>query len=183
MPYTFRRAVDADVSAIVALVQSAYRGETSMRGWTTEAELLDGQRTDGVEVAAVIGAAHSRMLVAVDTEDAIIACCQLEQRTHYVGYFGMFGVRPNQQGLGIGDALLTEAERIAVAEWGAKTMHLTVIVQRAELIAWYQRRGYERTEQLSPFPYGDPRFGVPRRPDLAFLLLVKALPGPQNSSG
>ncbi|MEO9220882.1 MAG: GNAT family N-acetyltransferase, partial [Mycobacteriaceae bacterium] len=108
---------------------------------------------------------------------------QLEQRPQHVGYFGMFSVRPDQQGYGVGDALLTEAERIAVAEWGATGMHLTVIVQRAELIAWYERRGYERTEQLSPFPYGDPRFGVPRRPDLAFLLLVKELPGPQNSGG
>lgn len=183
MLLSFRQAIDADVPEVVTLVQSAYRGEASKDGWTTEADLLDGQRTDAAEVGAVVDAAHSRLLLAVDEEDTLIACCQLEQRSHQVGYFGMFSVRPDRQGLGIGDALLTEAERIAVAEWDATTMHLTVIVQREELIAWYERRGYARTGQLSPFPYDDPRFGVPRRPDLAFLLLIKALSAPQNNGG
>src|SRR4051794_13241714 len=42
----FREAGPADLGAIVALVESAYRGESSRAGWTTEADLLDGQRTD-----------------------------------------------------------------------------------------------------------------------------------------
>ncbi len=175
MLYTFRQAVDADVSEIVALVQSAYRGETSKRGWTTEADLLDGQRTDATEVSEVIGSPGSRMVLAVHDPDAIAGCCQLEQRAENVGYFGLFAVRPELQGHGVGDALLTEVERVAVAELACMTMHLSVIVQRDQLIDWYGRRGYRRTGQLSPFPYGEPRFGVPRRPDLAFELLAKPL--------
>jgi hypothetical protein len=54
-------------------------------------------------------------------------------------------------------------------------MHMTVIVQRTELIGYYERRGYRRTGELHPFPYGDERFGLPQRDDLAFELLVKAL--------
>ena len=52
---------------------------------------------------------------------------------------------------------------------------MTVIAQRAELIAWYERRGYARTGEARPFPYGDPRFGEPRRDDLSFLVLEKPL--------
>jgi len=174
MTTPFRLADSADVTAIVDLVQSAYRGETSKVGWTTEADLLDGQRTDAAEVAAVICSPGSRMVLAVDEHGTIVGCCQLEQRADAVGYFGMFSVRPVRQGNGVGAALLGEAERIAATE-GCTTMQMTVIVQRSELIAWYERRGYRRTGQLAPFPHGDERFGLPRRADLAFELLIKAL--------
>ena len=56
-------------------------------------------------------------------------------------------------------------------------MRMTVIEQRAELIAWYERRGYQRTGEYRPFPYGDERFGIPRRDDLRFEWLVKTLGG------
>ena len=174
MTTPFRLADSADVTAIVDLVQSAYRGETSKVGWTTEANLLDGQRTDTAEVAAVICHPGSRMILAVDEHGRIVGCCQLEQRADAVAYFGMFSVQPVLQGSGLGAALLGEAERTAVAV-GCRTMQMTVIVQRSELIAWYERRGYRRTGQLAPFPHGDERFGIPRRADLAFELLVKAL--------
>ncbi|MGZ6807861.1 MAG: hypothetical protein ACXVGG_14740, partial [Mycobacteriaceae bacterium] len=72
-------------------------------------------------------------------------------------------------------ALLAEAERMALRELACSTMEMTVITQRVELIAWYERRGYRRTGQTQPFPYGDERFGVPRRPDLAFEVLSKQL--------
>lgn len=175
MTPTFRLADSADVTAIVDLVQSAYRGKSSERGWTTEAHLLDGQRTDAVEVAAVLSRPGSRMVLATDADGKIIGCCQLELRAEAVAYFGMFSIRPDLQGHGMGDALLGEAERVAVAA-GCMSMQMTVIVQRDELIAWYERRGYRRTGQLAPFPHRDERFGIPRRTDLAFELLVKALP-------
>ncbi len=173
MTPTFRPACPADASAIVALVQSAYRGETSKQGWTTEADLLDGQRTDAAEVLEVISRPQSRMILALDAQGALLGCCQLELRADAIGYFGMFSVRPGLQGKGLGDALLAESERVAVTA-GCTAMHMTVLVQRSELIAWYARRGYRRTGQLSPFPQ-DKRFGVPRQPDLAFELLTKAL--------
>lgn len=87
----------------------------------------------------------------------------------------MFAVRPELQGGGLGKVIIAEAERTAQETWGAREMRMTVIRQRSELIAWYERRGYRRTGQLTPFPYGDERFGIPQRADLEFELLVKPL--------
>ena len=169
----FRRATHADIDAIVALVQSAYRGEASKRGWTTEADLLDGRRIDATGVAELLGRADARILL-VEADHELLACAQLERQGDS-GYFGMFSVRPVLQGGGIGRATLAEAERIVRDEWGCATMRMTVISVRDELIAWYERRGYRRTGEYSPFPYGDERFGIPRRDDLRFELLTKPL--------
>lgn len=170
---SFRSAVEADVSELVALVESAYRGDASRGGWTTEADYLEGQRTDEGGVRQIIEAADST-LVVVERAEEIVACCHLEHRGDHV-YFGMFAVRPGLQGAGLGKEILAEAERRARDTWGAKEMRMTVVNVREELIAYYERRGYRRTGELSPFPYGDERFGVPLRDDLAFELLVKSL--------
>ena len=170
---TFRLATSADVAAIVALVESAYRGDVSRKGWTTEADLLDGQRTDPAGVAELIAKPGSCMLLA-ERDGALLACANLEKRGD-AGYFGMFSVRPDLQGAGIGRAMLAEAERIARDDWQCREMQMTVISVRDELIAWYERRGYRRTGIHSPFPYGDARFGIPKREDLRFELLVKTL--------
>src|SRR4051812_767669 len=172
---TVRTAVPADVAAIVDLVQSAYRGDSSRVGWTTEADLLDGQRTDAESVTATISSTASRVLLAEDDAGELVGCCQLDRRDDGVGYFGLFAVRPLRQGAGIGDRLLDVAERMAMEELGARTMELTVIAQRTELIGWYERRGYRVTGDTRPFPYGDERFGQPRRDDLRFAVLTKAL--------
>ncbi|GGR82113.1 MULTISPECIES: GNAT family N-acetyltransferase [Streptomyces] len=170
---TFRDATDADVDALVALVESAYRGDSSRAGWTTEADILDGQRTDPEGVLAVIKSPDSRLLT-VELEGRIVACCQLEHRGNHA-YFGMFAVSPTLQGSGVGKAVLAEAERRCRRTWGVGEMHMTVISVREDLIAWYERRGYRRTGRTSPFPYGDERFGIPLRADLEFELLVKKL--------
>ncbi|MEW2251817.1 MULTISPECIES: GNAT family N-acetyltransferase [unclassified Streptomyces] len=170
---TFREATDADVDALVALVESAYRGDASRAGWTTEADILEGQRTDPEGVLEVIKSPDSRLLT-VERDGEIVACCQLEHRGTYA-YFGMFAVRPTAQGGGLGKAVIAEAERQARDIWGAQEMHMTVISVRDDLIAWYERRGYRRTGQMTPFPYGDERFGIPQRDDLQFELLVKPL--------
>jgi ribosomal protein S18 acetylase RimI-like enzyme len=172
-PVTFRAAAEADVPALVALIESAYRGESSRVGWTTEAELLGGQRTDPQGVAEVIANPAGR-LVAVEQDGELVACCQLERRGN-TAYFGMFAVRPTLQGSGLGRAVLAEAERVAREEWDAEEMHMTVLTQRADLIAWYERRGYERTGRTAPFPYGDERYGLPKRDDLEFEVLSKKL--------
>ncbi|MEV6398193.1 GNAT family N-acetyltransferase [Streptomyces sp. NPDC051907] len=172
-PLSYRDAVEADVQALVPLIDSAYRGDASRTGWTTEADLLEGQRTDPEGVLAVIAAPGSRLLL-VEQGGETVACCQLEHRGE-AAYFGMFAVRPELQGAGLGRQIIAEAERRARETWGVREMHMTVISVRDELIAWYERRGYRRTGKLSPFPYGDERFGVPQRADLAFELLVKEL--------
>ncbi|HEX5566577.1 MAG TPA: GNAT family N-acetyltransferase [Streptomyces sp.] len=174
----FRTATEEDVPALVALVESAYRGEASRAGWTTEADLLEGQRTDPEGVAGIIRTAGSLVLLA-ERDGEPVACCQLECREGAAGepvaYFGMFAVRPVLQGGGLGRVVLAEAERLVRAEWGAREMQMTVITVRQSLIAWYERRGYVRTGRTSPFPYNDERFGVPLRADLEFELLVKPL--------
>ncbi|MGW7491570.1 GNAT family N-acetyltransferase [Streptomyces sp. NPDC054786] len=170
---TFRTAHDADIPGLVELIESAYRGDASRAGWTTEADLLGGRRTDPDGVAAVVRNETGRLLIA-ERDGTMIACCQLEHRGDHA-YFGMFAVRPELQGGGLGKVIIAEAERTAQDLWGAREMRMTVIRQRAELIAWYERRGYRRTGQFTPFPYGDERFGIPQRADLEFELLVKPL--------
>ncbi|MFJ9869006.1 GNAT family N-acetyltransferase [Streptomyces sp. NPDC101165] len=170
---TFRDATDADVDALVALIESAYRGDSSRAGWTTEADILEGQRTDPEGVLDVIKSPDSRLMI-VEQDGRIVACCQLEHRGRHA-YFGMFAVSPTLQGAGLGKVVIAEAERLARRTWGVTEMHMTVISVRDDLIAWYERRGYRRTGEMTPFPYGDERFGIPQRDDLQFELLVKPL--------
>ncbi|MGW7404959.1 GNAT family N-acetyltransferase [Streptomyces sp. NPDC054833] len=170
---TFRDATDADVDVLVALIESAYRGDTSRVGWTTEADILEGQRTDPEGVLQVIKSPDSRLLT-VERDGRIVACCQLQHRGDHT-YFGMFAVSPTLQGAGLGKVVIAEAERLARESWAATEMHMTVISVRNDLIAWYERRGYRRTGRMTPFPYGDERFGIPQRDDLQFELLVKEL--------
>ena len=174
----FRFAEPRDVPALVSLIESAYRGERSRAGWTTEAHLLDGQRTDAEAVSVVLRTHGSAMLVA-EAGGQLVGCCQLEQRAEAEMYFGMFSVQPGRQGQGWGREILAEAERLARTDWSAKTMVMTVLAQRLDLISWYERRGYRRTGETRPFPYGDERFGVPKRPDLSFVALAKPLAGGQ----
>ena len=173
LPLSFRAATTDDIAEIVALVESAYRGDDSRAGWTTEADLLHGQRTDPDGVREVIAAPDGRLLL-VEQDSRLVACCQLEHRGGHA-YFGMFAVRPERQGAGLGKQVIAEAERIARDEWGAGELQMTVITAREDLIAWYERRGYRRTGERRPFPYGDERFGIPQRDDLEFELLVKPL--------
>ncbi|MFB0614923.1 GNAT family N-acetyltransferase [Streptomyces sp. AGS-58] len=170
---TFRDATDADVDALVTLIESAYRGDSSRTGWTTEADILEGQRTDPEGVLEVIKAPESRLLV-VEQDGRVVACCQLEHRGGHA-YFGMFAVSPAHQGSGLGRTVMAEAERLARETWAVTEMRMTVISVRDDLIAWYERRGYRRTGQTEPFPYGDERYGIPQRDDLEFEVLVKPL--------
>ena len=173
MGLTFRTAGRDDIPALHTLVESAYRGIASREGWTTEADLLDGQRTDPDVLAAIIESAHAVMLMA-DDGGVVAACCQLERRAAGTAYIGMVAVRPGMQGGGTGRALLAEAERRAV-DFGATKARMTVISKRAELIAWYERLGYRPSGETEPFPYGDERFGLPRVDDLKFVVLEKPL--------
>ncbi len=170
---TFRTAALADADALVRLIESAYRGEASRKGWTTEADLLGGQRTDSAEVSALLCEPKSRFLLAV-RDGEIIGCAHL-MRAEAHGYFGLFAVSPLVQGGGVGSALLAAAEHLVRVEWRLAEVRMQVISVREDLIAYYLRRGYRGTGRYSPFPYGDERFGRPRRDDLRFELLIKEL--------
>jgi ribosomal protein S18 acetylase RimI-like enzyme len=172
-PLHFRAAKVADVPALVPLVTSAYRGDVSRQGWTTEADILDGNRIDPEVLRADIERPRSQVIVA-ERDGEMLACAHVCDDGG-VGYFGMFAVRPDQQAGGVGRQVLAEAERIVRDEWKLSIMRMTVIDLRVELIAWYERRGYQRTGIKKPFPATDPRFGLPRRDDLRFELLEKPL--------
>ncbi|UKE72110.1 GNAT family N-acetyltransferase [Xanthomonas graminis] len=172
-PLTFRPATIADIDAIAALVTSAYRGDSSRVGWTTEADLLDGNRIDREVLRADILRPRSLVLLA-ERDGELIACAHVAADDG-AGYFGMFSVQPQAQCGGLGTTVLAEAERIAWQEWQLPVMRMTVIDLREELIAFYERRGYRRTGIKKPFPYGDARFGAPKRDDLRFELLEKPL--------
>ncbi len=170
---TFRAATPADIPAIVELVTSAYRGDTSRQGWTTEADLLDGARVDPEVLLHDIERPDSLVFLA-ERDGELLACAHVAIEDG-AGYFGMFAVGPTLQGGGVGKAVIAEAERIARDTWKLPAMRMTVIDVRAELIAFYERRGYARTGIRKPFPYGDERFGVPKRDDLRFEVLEKTL--------
>ena len=174
----FRAATLEDIPALVSLVTSAYRGEVSKQGWTTEADLLDGNRIDAEVLRHDIERPRSRVLIAQlageGDEAGMLACAHVCEEGN-AGYFGIFSVRPQLQGGGVGKAVMAEAERIVRDDWALPAMRMTVIDVRDELIAWYERRGYRRTGIKKPFPYGDPRYGIPKRDDLRFEVLEKFL--------
>ncbi len=168
-----RAAAIDDIPALHALIEAAFRGDSARGGWTHEADLLDGQRTDRAALAELIGDPLRRMLVA-EADGAMIGCVALSRLPDGRAALGMLAVRPDRQGGGTGRALVAAAERVAATE-GAGVMEMTVIAQRGELIAWYERQGYRRTGETRPFPLDDPRFGLPRTLDLYFVVLERAL--------
>lgn len=169
-----------DIDDLVALVQSAYRGEASRSGWTTEADVLDGQRLDRDLATEMVEDPHGTVLLKRDSADRALACVQLRNlgtgaEGRPTAYLGLLAVTPSAQGLGVGSELMTFAEDYVRTAWGAELIQMTVISLRTELIAYYQRRDYHPTGRTEPFPYGDERFGVPQREDLEFAVLVKDL--------
>jgi ribosomal protein S18 acetylase RimI-like enzyme len=174
---TVRAAAAADARVVADLVRSAYRGEESRQGWTTEADLMDGQRTDPDQVRRLIASPDATLLIG-ELHGEPVTCCSLERRPDGSAYFGMFAVRPGLQGRGIGRAMLAEAERRATQEWRSGAMRMWVLEPRSELIAWYERLGYRRTGQTMPWRYDDPTWDRPKRAGLLFVELSKALEQP-----
>src|SRR5690606_41980451 len=106
---TFRTANTADIPALIELVTSAYRGDASRAGWTTEADLLDGQRVDAAGILADINRPRSVILLA-EQNGQLRACCHVADEDGH-GYFGMFAVSPTAQGGGVGKQVMQQAER------------------------------------------------------------------------
>ena len=164
------KATLSDVSELNALVNSAYRGESSRQGWTTEADLLDGIRVDNERIEEIINKPGAVILKYADDKNKITACVHLEKKGNKL-YLGMLTVSPLLQGKGIGNELLRMAEAEA-KKLSCSSIYMTVITDRIELIAWYGRHGYINTGEIKPFPHGDPRFGLPKK-HLEFVVLKK----------
>lgn len=160
---------------LLPLIGSAYRGRG---GWTTEADLVTGPRIDAPGLVEKIETPNSVILIVTDEQDALVACCEVVWRADKeAGYFGLFAVDPKRQGGGVGRQVLTYAEQYAREQWGARKMEMLVIWPREDIIAYYQRRGYQKTGEQRPFPYEFFTLvnAKPLRDDLYFEVLVKAL--------
>lgn len=183
-PITFRKATPADVPALLALVRSAYRGDDSRQGWTTEADLVADERIDAAGLLGKISAPGGVVLLATGGGGGrpggppLLACCEVLRHPapSDLSYFGLFAVSPRLQNGGIGRRVLGEAERLAREGMGAASMEMTVVWPREELIAWYVRRGYAVVEgERRPFPYEHLVNGKALRDDLYFVVLRKEL--------
>jgi ribosomal protein S18 acetylase RimI-like enzyme len=177
-----RNASLADLEQLVSLINGAYRGESGRRGWTTEAELISGQRVDREMIADLLKLPNSYVIVVEDSsrlEASLVGCIHLQSETLETGVvrgrFGMLTVSVERQNEGVGDRLLEVAEAFARERFTATEMSMYVISIRDTLIAWYTRRGYRNTGERAPFPYGDLRFGQPLREDLEFIVMSKRL--------
>ena len=168
------RATAGDIEPLRALIESAYRGDSARRGWTHEADLLDGQRTDAMALREIVAADHQVILLARQRQ-TITGCVQLSRLGDGLAYLGLLTVDPARQAKGLGKELLDRSEAYVREHWQATAIEMTVIRQRSDLIAYYERRGYARTGEHRPFPHGDPRFGRPKMPELEFAVLRKII--------
>jgi ribosomal protein S18 acetylase RimI-like enzyme len=164
-------ANEQDIPSLNLLVNSAYRGESSRRGWTTEADLLGGIRTKESQLLELIQNPLSTIL-KYEQDGELIGCVNLERKADAL-YLGMLTVSPDAQANGIGKQLMQAAEDFARAHQLPK-ITMTVLPMRHELVAYYERRGYRKTGKTYPFPSDDPNFGLPKQP-LEFIGMEKVL--------
>ena len=174
MHIEFTQADESHVAAIVDLVNSAYRGESSKKSWTTKADILGGQRIDAEAVKELINKEDSVILVAEDDDSGrLLGCVHLEKQGDGC-YLGMLTVDPTLQKKGIGGQLMEESEAFAQF-WDCTKIFMTVISVRTELIKWYEKKGFKNTQVKKPFPYGNERFGLPKVNDLEFVVLERKI--------
>ena len=175
-PLVLEPAGEGDHPAVVTLVNRAYRGQDGGAvSWNVETGLVEGERTTLDLLRADLAATpHARLMLHRDPEAGLLANVWLEPMGAGVWRLGMLAVSPNRQDGGLGRRMLEACEAFVRAEGGTR-IAMSVLSAREALIAWYERRGYARTGETEPFPYGDDRFGRPLRQDLRFVHLEKAL--------
>ena len=165
-------STEADIGALVALMDSAYRGEVSRNGWTSEGDLFIGdKRTDESTISELMKKPTAVFLKHINEVGEIDACVLLNRKENRI-YLGMFSVSPTAQGKGLGKKLLAAADDYA-REQQCSSIFMTVITVRTELIAWYERHGYKKTGRVLPFPV-DEKFGIPKQP-LEMMVLEKSI--------
>jgi len=170
----FYKAEIADAQTVAELVNSAYRGESSRAGWTTEADILEGKRTTTQEVAAIIRREDAFILLGV-LRDEIVAtiCCERQVLAgKNAVHFGLIAVKPLLQNKGYGRSLIQAAEAMTSREWSVAGYYMSVISLRVELTAFYERLGYQRTGEFRNFPE-NPGLWQPKVDGLSLEYLAK----------
>jgi ribosomal protein S18 acetylase RimI-like enzyme len=170
MPIAF--ATTEDIPQLVILLNRSYRGDESRKGWTTEADLISGNlRIDADNMKQLMQLPSAVFLKYTENNNNIAGCVFLDKREKKL-YLGMLCVAPDKQDKGIGNELLTAAEKYAITNQ-CRMIFMNVISERTELINWYIRKGYYQTNERKPFP-ADNRFGTPNKP-IEFIILEKKL--------
>ncbi len=170
----FKTAQLDEVKLITNLVNSAYRGDYSRQGWTTEADLIEGQRTDDDSIIKMIQTPGEQIEIALNSAGKVVGCVFLKREDETTLYFGMLTVEPSLQGAGLGKIILLHIESLARKE-NKNKIRLTVIPQRKELIEFYERRGFKATGRQEDFPSHDPANGKPKISDLKLKEYIKTL--------
>jgi ribosomal protein S18 acetylase RimI-like enzyme len=170
----FYKADLIDAEPIARLINSAYRGESSRKGWTTEADILDGLRTKTADITKMIKRHDAFILIGVQNNEIIATiCCELQVIAFkHTAHFGMIAVKPSLQNRGHGKDMINAAETMTRREWRVAGFHMTVISLRTELIEFYERLGYQRTGEFEQFPK-NPDLWQPKIEGLSLQVLVK----------
>lgn len=171
-----RLALVSDIPVLCALVNAAYRGETSRAGWTTEADLLTGVRTSERTIQELIAREDACILIGEEAGGVMAASICLERHPELEDtvQFGMIAVSPLLQNRGYGKTMIRAAEKLAMSQWGAQRAQMMVISLREELIAFYQRLGYQPTGEILPFPH-QPDMWQPQVGNMQLITLQKTL--------
>lgn len=169
---TITPATAADIPALVTLVNSAYRGEEGQQGWTSEGHLIAGSRTTATGIEELINNPGATLLKYTGPSGMLLGCVYLQQEGGKL-HLGLLSVLPAQQGAGIGKQLLAAADDFARRHHCTR-IEITVITARPELIAWYERHGYQRTGETQPFHAGE-KFGIQKQL-LELAVLEKPIP-------
>lgn len=162
-----RAASGADLPLLHRVIERAYRGDSARAGWTHEADLLSDTRTDLPTLRAIV-ADPAQVLLALFEGRTPLGCVNVAGRGGGLAYLGLLCIEPRRQGDHLGRSLLEAAEAHARDSFGCSVIEMTVIEQRRELIAYYERRGWRVTGERRPFP-------VPLDPPYFMTVLAKPL--------
>ncbi|PNK61183.1 GNAT family N-acetyltransferase [Psychrobacter sp. FDAARGOS_221] len=175
-----RQATAEDAEAIVELLNLTFRSDV---GWTNESSLVGGIRTTVAEIKSILADPNNYFFVypelKAENEETgkILASISVTfKRESNSAYIGLFAVDPSLQGQGIGHRVLEAAETFATRHLGTDSdkvrLTMSILSQRPDLQAYYERRGYQLSGNSQPFPV-DSNNGEPKVADLRLLEMVK----------
>ncbi|MVN75026.1 GNAT family N-acetyltransferase [Hymenobacter sp. HMF4947] len=170
-----RPATPADIPGLTVLINRAYRGEGSRRGWTTEAHLFNGPRINEAALRILIRTPFTRLWCCHEPSRGLVGCICLTRPLGDALYVSLLAVSPEAQDLGVGRRLLLHAD-LQARQLRCIRIRMTVLAERPDLLDWYARRGYYQTGESEPFPAGE-QLGQPRQP-----LLLLTLEKPVSAS-
>lgn len=175
------RVVEEDYAAVVELANLAYRGTGKPDGqadasWNVETDLIEGPRLTEATLREDLAEKPELLVWRNLPGGPLMGTVWMQPQGEGVWYLGLLTVRPEVQNRQLGRTLLAAAEDYA-RERGGRRITMTVLSGRDVLMGWYERRGYRKTGETQPYPYGNGRIGRPLRDDLHFVVMEKDIGG------